>query len=82
MTLPLFMTNFTRCSSVLGLGLPYTWGDELRRSIAAGHYPDLVRHVEEWNKIATRPRAARDALHVRSGESSMRCRSKTSSTCR
>jgi len=58
---------FTRCSSLVGLGLPYTWGDELRRSIAAAHNPDLVPQVEEWNHIATRPRAARDALRARIG---------------
>ncbi|MBV9604952.1 MAG: hypothetical protein JO027_07590 [Solirubrobacterales bacterium] len=56
---------FMRCHAVVGLGLAYTWGDELRRSIALAHYPDLVREVEKWSDVASGPRAARDALRAR-----------------
>lgn len=56
---------FNRGSSVIQLGLPYTWGDELRRSIAVAHYPNVVEQVEHWNAVAIRPRAAGVALRQR-----------------
>jgi hypothetical protein len=56
---------FRRCRSAIELGLAYTWGDELHRSIAQAHYPDLLRQVEEWNEIASQPRTRTQELRIR-----------------
>jgi hypothetical protein len=54
-----------RCAGVIQVHFAYTWGDELRRSIVAAHYPDIVRQIDDWNETARRPRAARQALRDR-----------------
>lgn len=56
---------FNRGAGLVQIGLPYQWGDELRRSIAAAHYPGLVEEINTWSEMAESPRMARQDLRSR-----------------